>query len=184
MMDGVITHKQLYAWATTSFDNLRKGKYWRYHLPSDEWDDMRIRAATRVVTKAHLIDQRYCTARVRAYVGRAVDNSIKNSLRATLGDPKLNCTEHRRHVMIKRGSMAEAREMVDKDESMHPSFYIDDLVGECMTACKPRERIVFSSLLNGHRGRDLERDCVMTYQVALKQRHSIRRRFASSLYSQ
>jgi hypothetical protein len=176
----VITHKQLYQWATESFDGLRKRKYWRYRLPSDEWDDMRIKAATRVIQKAHLIDRRY--SRPRHWVMVVVNNSIKNSLRDSLGDYRCVSTEQRRRVMLQRAPMAAAREVVDQYASQLPERFIDDMISHCMVACTKPERSIFRSVMRGHTGQQMARTRGISQPVVSIHLKKVKQRFKSYLY--
>lgn len=174
----MIPHVRLLSLSHSTFDKLRRGKYWRYHLPSDEWDDMRAAAALRVFTKRGLYRKR--KGAIEPWVYRVVDNAIKNGLRSYLGWPRSICLDQRR-AMLRHAPLSAAADVVDVHESVHPSFYIDDVVGECMTDLKPTERRVFSRILCGDTGKALERNCRMGYQAVLSRRHRIRSRFTSLL---
>lgn len=79
----MIAHAKLLSLSNTAFDNLRKRKYWRYRLPSDEWDDLRAKAAVRVFAKRGLYSKR--RGAIESWLHTVVDNSIKNGLRQSLG---------------------------------------------------------------------------------------------------
>jgi hypothetical protein len=178
---GMITHIQLYKWATEAFDGLRRHKYWRYRLPSDEWDDMRIKAATRVIQKAGLIDQRYGTAKLRAYVGVTVNNSIKNNLREVLGTPACFCTPQRR-LFLQKAPMTLARKVVDPYASQPPERFIDDMVSHCMAACTKVEKSIFRSAMRGQTGKQMARTRGISQPVVSIHLKKVKQRFKSYLY--
>ena len=145
----MITHKQLYQWAIESFDVLRKKKYWKYYLASDEWEDMKIKAATRVISKSGLIDRRFSSEKLRNYVGKSVDNCIKNGIRDFLGHHSLKCTEKRRDL-IRTAPISFA----DKVEEIRPFHSLENILEEINVDLLPflsvGDRQIYKMMLDGN----------------------------------
>lgn len=176
---GVITHVKLFALSNDTFAKLRKQKYWRYRLPSDEWDDIQSKAAIRVFAKRGLWKAR--KGALAPWVYRVVDNAIKNGLRDHLGTPWLNCTPQRRRVLVQQVPLSAAAHVIDEGESHRPEWYIDDMVGECANRLRANERPVFERVLMGDTPTEIGQSCGIGYQLALKRFNSIKRTFRSSL---
>jgi DNA-directed RNA polymerase specialized sigma24 family protein len=183
MMGGMIAHTKLFALSNATFDKLRKQKYWRYILPSDEWDDIRSKAAIRVFAKRGLYSKR--KGALEPWVYRVVDNAIKNGVRDYLGAPTSQRIGQRRAMLpINLAPITAAAHVMDECESKHPAFYIDDYVGECMSGLSDGKRDVFSAILNGEEPKSRSRLVRgQRYNTFCAYKHYIKQRFKSSLYA-
>jgi RNA polymerase sigma factor (sigma-70 family) len=193
----MITHKQLFEWSLKSFQSLRLKKYSRYKFPSQEWEDFRSKASIRVIQQFNKYEK--TRGKPYSFVYTIVDNSIKNSIRDLLGDPRSKTTKWKRKMLIMTDPFVTKSVQIDRfgneeitytpdmiDESGTKDNFFelsqDDIISNFSKKLSEVQRKTLLCLIDGKTPKQISKEKKMKLVTVYQQRSKIKKIFKELLY--